>query len=87
MALETKFLPITTAAYAIIGTNVTSLSARSVNLKSFSVVVLPTLGAAPLVGETDIVTADDGKFSFAGSAADIYALATEGNTSVQLVRE
>lgn len=86
MAIETKVIAITTSAYVQIGASVTSITARARNGHPFSVVVVAPAGGAPLVGETDIVTAVDGKFQMSGTAGDVYALATEGDTNLEILR-
>lgn len=86
MAVETKLIPITNAAYVQIGSSVTSITARARNGLAFSVVVVAPSVAAPLVGETDHVTAFNGLFEMSGATADVYALATAGDTDIEILR-
>lgn len=86
MAIETKVIEINGAGYIQIGNGVTSLTAKSRGNKTFSVVVVPDGGIAPLVDETDIVTIESDAFSLNSAAADVYALANDGNDNLEIVR-
>ena len=87
MALETKAIDIDKDAYTIIGAAVTSLTAKSRRNEPFVVVVLPAGDTAPLVGETDIVTIlKDSNFGISAVSFDAYALATDLEDTLEIVR-
>lgn len=88
MALETKAIAIDKTSYTIIGTNITSISARSRRGNPFAVVVVPTAGAAPLVGETDFTTIrGDENMTVTATAFDAYALASDLEDTLEIIRE
>lgn len=87
MAIETKVIAINDGAYVQIGASVTSLTAVSRENREFSVVAVAAGGTAPLLAETDLVTADNGKLEMSSGPADVYALATDGTDTLEIMRE